>query len=142
MNDGIITNGLIESEEPEYSSLSIRAKYLSILYFIISLSLLGTSFIPFFMKRVEGYDSHQVSGAMFGSIQLLYFVLINIAALLVFLLGNRMLKFSSEIKNIPQDEYSPSLKKAIIPLESFFILLGAFSLLAIAAVLIAILNIA
>ena len=140
MNDGITNNGLIEAEEPENSSLSKRAKFLSIIYFIFSISLLGASFIPFLIKRVEGNDPHMVSGAHAGSMQLLFFVLINIAALLVFLMGSSLLKFSSEIKNTIQDEYSPGLKKAIIPLEGFFTMLGVLSILAFAACVIAVLN--
>ncbi|MFI5211641.1 MAG: hypothetical protein ACHQIH_02070 [Ignavibacteria bacterium] len=140
MNDQIITNCLIEIEEPEYSSLSKRAKYLSLIYFTISVSFFGASFIPFLIKRVEGNDPHMVSGAHAGSMQLLFFVLINIAALIVFLMGNSLLKFSSEIKNTLHDVYNPEFKKTIIPLESFFTILGVLSILAFAACIIAVLN--
>jgi hypothetical protein len=140
MNNGILNSGLLESDEPENSSLSKRAKYLSIIYFIISVSLLGASFIPFLIKRVEGNDPHMVSGANAGSMQLLFFVLINIAALLVFLLGNSLLKFSLEMKNLFNVDCPPSLKPVMYRLEGFFTILGVFSLLTFAAVVIAILN--
>jgi hypothetical protein len=134
MNDESINGGLIEAEEPENSSLSKRAKYLSIIYYTISVSLLGVSFLPFFMKRVEGNDPHLVSGALSGSMQLLYFVLINIGALIVFLLGGSLLKFSKAAEDA---EISDS---AITILGRCFMILGVFSAASYIAGLIAILN--
>lgn len=140
MNDHTINGGLLESDEPEHSSLARRAKYLSIIYFIISAFFLGISFIPFLIKRVEGNDPHMVSGAHAGSMQLLFFVLIIIAALIVFLLGKSLLKFSSEIDSAIQESADSRLKQSMTALELFFTILGLFSLLAFATVIVSILN--
>lgn len=134
MNDQIINSGLLENDEPEYSSLSKLAKFNSIIYFIGAVSLFIASFIPFFMKRVEGYDPHLVSGAQSGSMQLLFFVLINIGALIVFLLGSSLFRFSAAVKD---NELSESATKI---LYRFFVILGVFSAAAYLAGFIIILN--
>ena len=134
MNDVIINSGLLDTEEPQYSSLAKRAKFISMIYFISAVSLFAASFIPFFMKRTVGYDPHLVSGALSGSMQLLFFVLINIGALIVFLLGSSLLKYSKAAEDTDLSD------PAMIILGQFFLILGVFSAVSYTAGLIAILN--
>jgi len=141
MNSGIISSNQIEHVETKFSSISWWTRLISIIYFINAVIFFCASFIPFFIKRTEGYDSYMISGAHSGTIQLLLFVIINTAAIFSFMLGYYLIKFSAAFHNTESLIEAVSVLEPVLKnLKSFFkifgILIMAVYIIAIIALLI------
>src|SRR3990172_12488578 len=141
MNSGIVSTNHIEYTEPKFSSITKWTRFISIIYFINAVIFFAASCIPFFIKRTEGFDPYFISGAHSGTIQLLLFVLINIVAVISFLLGYYLIKFSFSFHNSEGIlGVINGLEPALAHLKSFFKIFGiiilAFYIIGVIALLI------
>ncbi len=112
---------LIINTSPIYK----RSRLISYTLFIYAVSFFASSFVIFFLKRTYGVDPHMVSGAYPGTIQLLVFILANIAALFMLMLGYYLYRFSGDYENIDEEYLGKQAKEAMEQLGKFLKLLSS-----------------
>lgn len=86
----------MERSEHERWPVSKWSKFISLTLFSEASILFLLSFLLFFVKRTYDTDPRLISGAFSGTIQLTYFIVINIFALILALQGYYLFYFKDE----------------------------------------------
>jgi hypothetical protein len=115
------------SGESQLKGFHVRLpKIILIFSFGEAIILFFCSFILFFIDRTAGPDPRLLSGAYSGTVQLTYFVCINIAAILFALKGFSMYRYIGSGGNI--NEENRFVARYMISAEVFSLLLFALIL--------------
>ena len=127
MNSKAIKEFFAENEAGHQHSILKWTKILSIVYFIQGVVFFLVSFLPFFIKRTIDTDPRLISGAFTGTVQLTFFIVINIVAAISFFLGFYLYKFSVAFRNSELNDITGSGSNAIEFLNKYFRVFGAFT---------------
>ncbi len=96
MSTHSIVSGILGQSAHERWPVSKWSKFISITLFSQAVVLFIISFLLFFVKRTNDIDPRLISGAFSGTIQLTYFIVINIFALILALQGYYLFYYKDE----------------------------------------------
>ena len=89
-------SGYLEQQAHEKWPVSKWIKFVYVLYFFQAVLLFFSSFLIFLVKRTQGIDPMMISGSFTGTIQLTFFVIINIAAAMYAVSGYYLYRYYND----------------------------------------------